>query len=130
MQELSLFQREALLVLMRLLTISQGRVAYAHETCFCYNVTRYLCSRYWFQRIGNFVNVLFYFTGIQSSCSKDMFLIHRDAVLVCLLDLIIGFSGGFVIFIFLGHVAYKSGLKISDFQQSGIESLWRYIFVI
>ncbi|KAH3778547.1 sodium- and chloride-dependent glycine transporter 1-like [Dreissena polymorpha] len=43
----------------------------------------------------------------------------RDAVLVCLMDLLTGFTGGFVIFSVLGHVAYRSGLKISDFQQSG-----------
>ncbi|XP_052231696.1 sodium- and chloride-dependent glycine transporter 1-like [Dreissena polymorpha] len=35
------------------------------------------------------------------------------------MDLLTGFTGGFVIFSVLGHVAYRSGLKISDFQQSG-----------
>lgn len=43
----------------------------------------------------------------------------RDAILVCLLDLITGFIGGFVVFSVLGHVSYRTGIDIQNFNQSG-----------
>ncbi|XP_045191547.2 sodium- and chloride-dependent glycine transporter 1-like [Mercenaria mercenaria] len=43
----------------------------------------------------------------------------RDAILVCLLDLMTGFIGGFVVFSVLGHVSYRTGIDIKNFNQSG-----------
>ncbi|XP_060569817.1 sodium- and chloride-dependent betaine transporter-like [Ruditapes philippinarum] len=43
----------------------------------------------------------------------------RDAILVCLMDLLAGFSGGFVIFSVLGHVSHETGIDITSFNQSG-----------
>ena len=47
-------------------------------------------------------------------------IIFRDAILVCLMDLMTGFAGGFVIFSVIGHVAHQTGLDIKNFSQSGI----------
>jgi hypothetical protein len=46
-------------------------------------------------------------------------LFFRDAIIVCLMDLLTGFAGGFVIFSVLGHVAHESGINIENFNQSG-----------
>ncbi|WAR13435.1 SC6A9-like protein [Mya arenaria] len=43
----------------------------------------------------------------------------RDAILVCLMDLLTGFLGGFVIFSVLGHVSHKTGIEIENFKESG-----------
>ncbi|XP_053402899.1 sodium- and chloride-dependent neutral and basic amino acid transporter B(0+)-like [Mercenaria mercenaria] len=43
----------------------------------------------------------------------------RDAILVCLMDLLTGFTGGFVIFSVLGHVSHETGIDIKNFNQSG-----------
>ncbi|XP_060563213.1 sodium- and chloride-dependent glycine transporter 1-like [Ruditapes philippinarum] len=43
----------------------------------------------------------------------------RDAIIVCLMDLLTGFAGGFVIFSVLGHVAHETGINIENFNQSG-----------
>lgn len=43
----------------------------------------------------------------------------KDAILVCLMDLLTGFIGGFVIFSVIGHLSYKTGIPIENFNQSG-----------
>ncbi|KAL4240747.1 Sodium- and chloride-dependent glycine transporter 1 [Mactra antiquata] len=43
----------------------------------------------------------------------------RDAIIVCLLDLITGFIGGFVVFSIIGHVCYVNDIEIEDFARSG-----------
>lgn len=43
----------------------------------------------------------------------------RDAIFVCLLDLFTGIFGGFVIFSVLGHVSWRTGIDIRNFNQSG-----------
>ncbi|KAH3741058.1 hypothetical protein DPMN_047776 [Dreissena polymorpha] len=63
-------------------------------------------------------------TVMWSPISRKWFLNHSDAVFVCLAVFLARFTGIFVIYSVLGHVAYRSGLDISDFQQSGIEALF------
>ena len=43
----------------------------------------------------------------------------RDAILVCLMDLLTGFFGGFVIFSVIGHVSHRTNIPIEWFNQSG-----------
>ncbi|KAL3859016.1 hypothetical protein ACJMK2_009257 [Sinanodonta woodiana] len=43
----------------------------------------------------------------------------RDAIIVCLSDLITGLYGGFVIFTTLGHLSYRTGVPIEQFKSSG-----------
>jgi hypothetical protein len=38
------------------------------------------------------------------------------------MDLLAGFSGGFVIFSVLGHVSHETGIDITSFNQSGISA--------
>ena len=46
-------------------------------------------------------------------------IFFRDAILVCLADLFTGFFAGFVIFSVIGHVSYRTGIPIENFNQSG-----------
>ncbi|KAK3580304.1 hypothetical protein CHS0354_003538 [Potamilus streckersoni] len=43
----------------------------------------------------------------------------RDAIIVCLSDLMTGIYGGFVIFTTLGHLSYRTGVPIDKFKTSG-----------
>ncbi|XP_060591906.1 sodium- and chloride-dependent glycine transporter 1-like [Ruditapes philippinarum] len=68
-----------------------------------------------------FVSVGPGFGGMITFASYNKFTNNcmRDAILVCLMDLLAGFSGGFVIFSVLGHVSHETGIDIKSFNQSG-----------